>query len=92
MPSAMFHHCLLIVWQSGPKVVSQADSVAEFVGSLVPIAMLWVSKQILDAVQAHFNGQPLPENFWWLVAAEFVLAAVGRDSGPCRRIFRRASG
>jgi ATP-binding cassette subfamily B protein len=49
--------------------------------------MLWVSKQILDAVQAHFNGQPLPENFWWLVAAEFLLAAAGAILGRAAGFF-----
>jgi len=47
--------------------------------------MLWVSKQILDAVQGRFNGQPLPDHFWWLVGGEAILAAVsailGRASG-----------
>ena len=51
----------------------------------MPILMLWVSKQILDAVQVRFSGRPLPEFFWWLVAAEAGLAAVsavlGRTAG-----------
>src|SRR5262249_49344493 len=32
---------------------------------------------ILDAVQAHLNGRPLPPEFWYLVGAEFGLAAFG---------------
>jgi ATP-binding cassette subfamily B protein len=47
--------------------------------------MLWVSKQILDGVQARFSGQPLPDHFWLLVAAEALLAAIsailGRAAG-----------
>lgn len=43
--------------------------------------MLWVSKQILDGVQAKFNGSPLPENFWLLVASEAGLAALGAILG-----------
>ncbi len=39
--------------------------------------MLTVSKRILDAVQAHYSGRPLAPHFWWLVGAEFGLAAVG---------------
>ena len=54
-------------------------------GALMPILMLWVSKQILDAVQLRFSGRPLPESFWWLVAAEAGLAAfsavLGRTAG-----------
>jgi hypothetical protein len=42
-----------------------------------PVAMLTVSKKILDAVQAHYAGQALPVHFWWLVGAEFALAALG---------------
>jgi ATP-binding cassette subfamily B protein len=43
--------------------------------------MLAVSKQILDAVQAKFGGAPLPPEFWYLVAAEFGLAALGAVLG-----------
>ena len=56
-------------------------------GALVPIAMLWVSKQILDSVQAKFSGKPLPEHFWWLVAAEFFLAAIGAILGRAAGFF-----
>lgn len=55
------------------------------IGALIPLAMLAVAKQILDAVQARSNGQALPEHFWWLVGAEAGLAAfgaiLGRTSG-----------
>ena len=71
---------LLIVWRSGPTVVASGLG-CRVLASLIPIAMLWVSKQILDAVQAHFSGKPLPEHFWWLVAAEFLLAATGAILG-----------
>jgi len=49
--------------------------------------MLWVSKQILDAVQIHFSGKPLPEHFWWLVGAEFLLAATGAVLGRTAGFF-----
>jgi len=42
----------------------------------MPIALLAVSKKILDGVQAHYSGHPLPANFWYFVAGEFVLALV----------------
>jgi len=77
-------HLLRIVWRSGPGVVS-GGLTCRVVGALVPIAMLWVSKQILDGVQARFSGQPLPDQFWWLVATEAFLAAfaavLGRGAG-----------
>ena len=67
---------LSIVWDSGPRVVS-ASMLCRLMGALIPLSMLAVSKQILDAVQAHSNGQPLPAGFWYLVAAEFGLAVIG---------------
>jgi ATP-binding cassette, subfamily B, bacterial len=75
---------LRIVWESGSFVVS-AGFVCRIIGALAPITMLWISKQILDGVQARFNGSPLPENFWFLVGAEAALAAataiIGRAAG-----------
>jgi ATP-binding cassette, subfamily B, bacterial len=77
---------LRIVWESGSAVVS-AGFVCRILGALVPLAMLWISKQILDGVQARFNGNPLPENFWVLVGAEAVLAAVGAILGRAAGFF-----
>jgi ATP-binding cassette subfamily B protein len=67
---------LLIVWNSGPRVVT-ASLLCRLAGALIPLAMLAVSKQILDGIQAHFAGRVLSGEFWYLVAAEFVLAALG---------------
>src|SRR5689334_13895959 len=67
---------LRIVWQAGPGVVG-AGAVCRVLAALIPISMLAVSKRILDAVQAHFAGRPLPPIFWWLVGAEFGLAVLG---------------
>ena len=44
--------------------------------AVAPVSMLAVSKRILDGVQARFTGHPLPPEFWYLVAAEFALAAL----------------
>ena len=71
---------LLIVWRSGPAVVS-GGLACRLIGAFIPVVMLWVAKQILDGVQARSNGQPLPEYFWWLVAAEAGLAAFGAIIG-----------
>jgi ATP-binding cassette, subfamily B, bacterial len=51
------------------------------VAALIPLAMLTVPKKILDSVQAHFAGHPLPSNFWWLVGTEFAFAALGAMAG-----------
>src|SRR5215469_11221435 len=69
-----------IVWRSGPAVVCGVFSCRLF-AALVPLAMLAVSKRILDAVQSHYSGQPLPSGFWTLVGAEFALAALGAILG-----------
>jgi ATP-binding cassette subfamily B protein len=67
---------LKIVWQSGPAVVG-SGLFCRVLAALIPLSMLAVSKRILDAIQAHFVGHPLPAAFWWLVGAEFTLAAIG---------------
>jgi ATP-binding cassette, subfamily B, bacterial len=71
-----------IVWNAGRGVVS-AGAVCRILSALIPISMLAVSKRILDAVQAHFSGQPLPSIFWYFVAAEFGLAVLGSLLGRC---------
>src|ERR1700734_3704848 len=77
------HHIpslIRIVWGSGRAVVCGVLSF-RLVAALIPVAMLTVSKKILDAVQAHYVGHPLPVHFWWLVGAEFALAALGATAG-----------
>src|SRR5215467_5039185 len=65
-----------LVWNCGPTVVG-GGALFRLTAALIPLAMLAVSKRILDGVQAHFGGRPLPANFWYLVAAEFGLAVLG---------------
>jgi ATP-binding cassette subfamily B protein len=68
---------LKIVWQSGPGVVV-TGTVFRVLASLQPIALLWVSKLIIDHVVAIArNHGPIPRPLWWLVAAEFGLAVLG---------------
>src|SRR4051812_2863526 len=69
-----------IVWNSGPGVVS-GGMVCRLASALIPVTMLAISKRILDGVQAHTQGHPLPTYFWYLVAAEFGLAAFGSVLG-----------
>ena len=65
-----------IVWQSGPAVVA-AGLVFRLLTSLLPIALLWVTKLIIDGiVHAVSTHQPVQPGFWWLVVAEFVLAGI----------------
>src|SRR5262249_11823072 len=64
-----------IVWNSGPGVVT-GGMICRIAAALIPISMLAVAKRVLDSVQAHTQGQPLPSYFWYLVASGFVLAAI----------------
>ncbi len=67
---------LRIVWRSGPGVVAYG-LVARVFASLLPIAMLWVPKLIIDIlVHLSSSAGPVPQRLWWLVGAEFGLAVV----------------
>src|SRR5579863_9170944 len=65
-----------IVWQSGPAVVA-GGLIFRLFASLLPMALLWVTKLIIDGIVHALNThQPVLRGFWWLVAAEFGLAVV----------------
>jgi ATP-binding cassette subfamily B protein len=67
---------LKIVWQSGPGVVT-FGLLSRVVASLLPLALLWIPKLILDRiVHAASAHEPVGPRFWWLVAAEFALAVM----------------
>jgi ATP-binding cassette subfamily B protein len=67
---------LKIVWQAGPVVVSSGLILRLFT-SLLPMALLWITKLIIDhIVRAVSTHQPVQARFWWLVAAEFALAVL----------------
>jgi len=63
-----------IVWRSGPLVVSLGLLFRLF-SALLPIALLWVAKLIIDLiVQTVTAHAPVQPRLWWLVAVEFGLA------------------
>jgi ATP-binding cassette subfamily B protein len=67
---------LKIVWDSGPGVVV-FGLVSRLFSSLLPVALLWITKLIIDGIyQALSTHQPVRPGFWWLVAAEFSLAVL----------------
>jgi ATP-binding cassette subfamily B protein len=48
------------------------------VAALLPLAVLAVTKVIIDDIDLFTKHQlALPTHFWWLVALEFVLASIG---------------
>ncbi len=65
-----------MVWKSAPRVVVASLS-ARLAASLIPLAMLAVTKLIIDAIALLSHQHTLPANFWWWVVLEFVLASLG---------------
>jgi ATP-binding cassette subfamily B protein len=67
---------LKIVWDSGPAVVV-FGLVSRLFSALLPVALLWITKLIIDGiVRSVSTHQPVQHGFWWLVAAEFSLAVL----------------
>jgi ATP-binding cassette subfamily B protein len=53
-----------------------AGLIARFVSSVLPLALLWVAKLIIDiVVHAASSSQPVGPALWQLVIAEFAVAA-----------------
>jgi ATP-binding cassette subfamily B protein len=64
---------LTIVWESGRTVVALGLILRVF-AALLPVALLAVTKLIIDGIQGKTTDRP---GFWWLVATEFGLAILG---------------
>lgn len=68
---------LRIVWDSGPYVVVLGLLLRVAV-SFVPASTAWVTKLIIDRVNAIVHHEAaLSTTLWWLAAAEFGLAVAG---------------
>ncbi|MFZ0863876.1 MAG: ABC transporter ATP-binding protein [Candidatus Sulfotelmatobacter sp.] len=65
---------LRFVWESGRAVVV-FGLISRVIAALLPPALFWVSKLIIDTI-VHIvtTRQPVGARLWWLVAAEFALA------------------
>ena len=67
---------LKIVWDSGPAVVVFGLA-SRLLSSLLPVALLWITKLIIDGiVHSVSTHRPVQPGFWSLVAAEFSLAVL----------------
>src|SRR6202035_4592135 len=65
---------LRFVWESGRTVVV-LGLITRVFASLLPPALFWVSKLIIDNIfRLITTHQPPGPRLWWLVAAEFALA------------------
>jgi len=67
---------LRFVWESGRAVVV-FGLVARVLAALLPVALVWVSKLIIDTiVRIVTTHQSVGPGLWWLVAGEFGLAVL----------------
>ena len=65
---------LRFVWESG-RLVVVLGLVSRIIASILPPALFWVSKFIIDTIfRIVTTHQPITHRLWWLVAAEFALA------------------
>jgi len=65
-----------MVWEASPAIVI-ANIGVRLVVSLLPLAMLAVTKVIIDSIYRHTAYHAtLPTYFWWLVGFEFALACI----------------
>ena len=65
---------LRFVWESGRAVVV-LGLVSRVIASLLPPALFWVSKLIIDSIYRILTmHQPAGTRLWWLVAMEFAIA------------------
>jgi len=68
---------LRFVWESGRMVVV-LGLVSRVIASLLPPALFWVSKLIIDTIYRILTAhQTIGRRLWWLVAAEFAIAVAG---------------
>jgi len=66
---------LHFVWESGPAVVFWNIAIRIIVAFL-PVGIGIIGRFIIDGVNRIRMDQPLPQHFWWLVAAEMALAVI----------------
>ncbi|MBI2815500.1 MAG: ABC transporter ATP-binding protein [Acidobacteria bacterium] len=70
-----------MVWEAAPGAVV-ASLFLRLLAALVPLAVLMVTRRIIDAIYLYTSHQNvLPWYFWWLVALEFILAGMGMILG-----------
>jgi ATP-binding cassette subfamily B protein len=70
---------LRLIWDAAPKVVASGIAL-RLVSALIPLAILGVTQMILDLIGAKHTAT-MPPLMWWLLAAEFALAATNQLLG-----------
>ena len=66
---------LHFVWESGPSVVFWNITFRILV-AFMPVGIGIIGRFIIDGVNRIRLHEPLPQGFWWLVAAEMALAVL----------------
>jgi ATP-binding cassette subfamily B protein len=61
-----------ILWESGPGVVTWGLVLRLFV-AVMPFGIAKVAQYIINDIAGVLRGQPLAQNFWWLVGTEVAL-------------------
>ncbi len=65
-----------MVWEAAPGIVV-SSSVVRVILALIPVAMLAVTRLIIDSIEGYTaHRSALPHYFWWLVGLEFGLAGL----------------
>jgi ATP-binding cassette subfamily B protein len=78
---------LAMVWETSPPLVL-STTVLRLFRALLPLAMLWVSKLILDAVVGRIMRKSGNlQQVWKLVALELALAVIGDVLGRANTLF-----
>jgi ATP-binding cassette subfamily B protein len=67
---------LKIVWQSGRAVVL-FGILARVLAAVLPLALTYVAKLIIDIVANSLTTRQVPARLWWLVGVECGLAVAG---------------
>ena len=71
---SVFH----LVWGAAPKTVA-SGIVLRVISALIPLGMLALSRLIIDLVIATVKQPgPFPQQMWWLLAGEFLMAATNQ--------------
>ena len=66
-----------MVWEAAPGAVT-SSLLLRLVISLIPVAMLAITRVIIDSIYGLTSQhRALPGFFWWLVGLEFCLASFG---------------
>jgi ATP-binding cassette subfamily B protein len=72
---------LKMVWEAGPRLTGFSIGL-RIAAALIPVAMLTVSKMIIDRVVAVVSHRPPPApDIWYLLALEFALACTSNILG-----------